>query len=180
MTCSHPELTKDHVLTSAFVRIFRNAINKSIWRKKDCSWLLLNKHAMNIFIQTRTGARFSENQSAPKLENRKTSPCSPHAPNLLHVLPSRMVGWNELCNPAHYLSSFFRCIISFEYDFFKPGLLILAEIWNSNISKCCAIWSKRRQIPKLVFGVRTVPSKFLQISADYNEDDETRSILTIL
>ena len=45
-------------------------------------------------------ARFSENQSAPKLENRKTSPCSPRAPNLLHVLPSRMVGWNELCNPA--------------------------------------------------------------------------------
>ena len=48
----------------------------------------------------RTGARFSENQSAPKLENRKTSPCSPRAPILLHVLPSRMVGWNELCNPA--------------------------------------------------------------------------------
>ena len=22
------------------------------------------------------------------------------APNLLHVLPSGMVGWNELCNPA--------------------------------------------------------------------------------
>ena len=47
----------------------------------------------------RTGARFSENQTAPKLENRKTSPCSPRAPNILHVLPSRMVGWNELCNP---------------------------------------------------------------------------------
>ena len=39
---------------------------------------------MNIFIQistnVRTGARFSENQSAPKLENRKTSKCSPRAP----------------------------------------------------------------------------------------------------
>ena len=43
--------------------------------------------------------KFSENHSAPKLENRKTSPCSPRAPNLLHVLPSRMVGWNKLCNP---------------------------------------------------------------------------------
>ena len=32
--------------------------------------------------------------------NRKTSPCSPRALNLLHVLPSRMVGWNELCNPG--------------------------------------------------------------------------------
>ena len=44
--------------------------------------------------------KFSENQSAPQLENWKTSPCSPRAPSLLHVLPSRMVGWNELCNPA--------------------------------------------------------------------------------
>ena len=44
--------------------------------------------------------KFSENQSAPKLENRKTSPCSPRAPNLLHVLPSRMVGWNDLCTPG--------------------------------------------------------------------------------
>ena len=40
------------------------------------------------------------NRTEPKLENRKTSQCSPCAPNLLHVLPSRMVGWNELCNPA--------------------------------------------------------------------------------
>ena len=36
--------------------------------------------------------QFSKNQSAPKLENRKTSPCSPYAPNLLHVLLSRKVG----------------------------------------------------------------------------------------
>ena len=45
--------------------------------------------------------KFSENQSAPKLENRKTSPYFPGAPNLLHVLTSRMVGWNEICNPVH-------------------------------------------------------------------------------
>ena len=33
-TCSYPELTKDHVLTSAYVKIFktvtRNAIDKSV------------------------------------------------------------------------------------------------------------------------------------------------------
>ena len=33
LTCSHPELTEDHVLTSAYVKIFRtvtrNAVNKS-------------------------------------------------------------------------------------------------------------------------------------------------------
>ena len=33
--------------------------------------------------------------------NRKTSPCSPCAPTLLHVLPSRMVGWNKLFNPVY-------------------------------------------------------------------------------
>ena len=41
LTCSFPELTKDHVLTSAYVKIFRsvtrNAVNNSAWRKKDCS-----------------------------------------------------------------------------------------------------------------------------------------------
>ena len=52
--CSHPELTQDQVLTSAYVIIFctvaTNAVNKSVWRKKDCSWLPFNKHAINIFI----------------------------------------------------------------------------------------------------------------------------------
>ena len=56
LTCSHPELTEDHVLTSAYVKIFRtvtrNAVNKSVWRKKDCSWLPLNKHAMNICLSS--------------------------------------------------------------------------------------------------------------------------------
>ena len=111
LTCSHRELTEDHVLTSAYVNIFRtvtrNAVNKSVWRKKDCFWLPLNKHTMNIFIQIsnspRTRARFSENQSAPRLENRKTSPCSPCAPNLLHVLVSRTLGYHNLCSPVLHL-----------------------------------------------------------------------------
>ena len=34
LTCSHPELTEDHVLTNAHVKVFRtvtrNAINKSV------------------------------------------------------------------------------------------------------------------------------------------------------
>ena len=53
---SHLELTKDHVLTSAYVKILRtvtrNAVNKSVWRKKDYSWLPLNKHAMNIWLNS--------------------------------------------------------------------------------------------------------------------------------
>ena len=46
-TCSYPELTSCHVLTSAYVMIFwavaRNAVNKGVWRKKGCSWLPLNQ-----------------------------------------------------------------------------------------------------------------------------------------
>ena len=53
---SHRELTKDHVLTSAYVKILRtvtrNAVNKSVWRKKDCSWPPLNKYAMNIWLSS--------------------------------------------------------------------------------------------------------------------------------
>ena len=44
--------------------------------------------------------KFSENQSAPKLEKGKTSPCSPCAPNLPHVLLSRIPGYHNLCSPA--------------------------------------------------------------------------------
>ena len=44
--------------------------------------------------------KFSENQSALKLENRKTSPCSPCAPNLLHVLVSQIPGYHNLCSPG--------------------------------------------------------------------------------
>ena len=40
LMCSHRELTKDHVLTCVYVKIFRtvtrNAVHKSVWRKKDC------------------------------------------------------------------------------------------------------------------------------------------------
>ena len=56
LTCSDPELTEDHVLTSAYVKIFRtvtrNAVNKSVWSKNDCFWLPLNKHTMNIWLSS--------------------------------------------------------------------------------------------------------------------------------
>ena len=62
--CSYPELTEDHVLPSAQVKIFRtvtrNAVNKSVWRKKDCFWLPLHKHAVNIWLSSlRIRARLS-------------------------------------------------------------------------------------------------------------------------
>ena len=56
LTCSHRELTKDHVLTSVYAKFFRtitrNAVNTSVWRKIDCSWLPSNKHAMNIWLSS--------------------------------------------------------------------------------------------------------------------------------
>ena len=64
--------------------------------KQTCNdYLYLNINKCKL--APRTGAWFSENQSAPMLENRKTSPCSP---NLLHVLPSQRVGWHKLCSPV--------------------------------------------------------------------------------
>ena len=59
LTCSHRELIKDHVLTCAYVKIFWTVT--SVWRKKDCSWLPLNKHAMNIWLGSlRIRAHLSE------------------------------------------------------------------------------------------------------------------------
>ena len=37
---------------SNFRTVTRNAVNKSVWRKKDCFWLPLNKHAMNIWLSS--------------------------------------------------------------------------------------------------------------------------------
>ena len=61
----------------------------------------------------RTVLWFSENREPENtsVENRRTSPCSPRAPNLLHVLPSRMVGWNDLCTPEFLITIIFLIII---------------------------------------------------------------------
>ena len=56
--------------------------------------------------------KFSENQSAPKLENRKTSPCFPCAPNLLHVLVSWIPGYHNLCSPAQWSERNIICCTS--------------------------------------------------------------------
>ena len=101
LTCSHPELIKDEVLTSAYVKYFRtvtrNAVNKGGLKEKRLFLTSLKQICNECLI------KFSENQSAPKLENRKTSPCSSCAPNLLHVLVSRILGYHNLCSPAYHL-----------------------------------------------------------------------------
>ena len=65
--------------------------------------------------------KFSENQSAPKLENRKTSPCSPCAPNLLHVLVSRILGYRNICSPVFDL-----IFLSQKWDK-KQGLILFIK-----------------------------------------------------
>ena len=52
-----------HKCVKIFRTVTRNAVNNS-----TCSWLPLNKHALNIFI----GARFSENQSTVLWESERT------------------------------------------------------------------------------------------------------------
>ena len=104
---SWPRIMCSQVRMLTFLEPSReNAVHKSVWRKKDCFLLPLNKHTMNIFIQIsnspRTRAQFSENQSMVFREPEHTRPpCSPRAPNLLSVLPSQMVWWNDLCSPGH-------------------------------------------------------------------------------
>ena len=85
LTSSHRELTKDHVLTSPYVNIFRtvtrNAVNKGVWRKKDCSWLPLNKHAI-IISKNRRSAVLWESERTQEQEKRfpTCSELTPHAP----------------------------------------------------------------------------------------------------
>ena len=74
----------------------------------------------------RTGARFSENQSTPKLENWRTREHILnfhififHVLHALHVLPSRMVGWNNLCSPGAIVLFF---ILMLFYDFYDIWL----------------------------------------------------------
>ena len=54
-------------------------------------------------------AQCSETQSTVLWDTEHTgAPCSPRAPNLLYVLPTRLVGWNDLCSPASYLGEIFE------------------------------------------------------------------------
>ena len=95
LTCSHRDLTKDHVLTSAYVNflrtVTRNVVNKSVWRKKDFSWLPLNKHAMNIWLSS-LGIR-----AHLKLKNRKTSSCAPNSPPRAPIPDGRMAQFMQPC-----------------------------------------------------------------------------------
>ena len=103
LTCSHPELTEDHVLTSTYVKIFRtvtrNAVNKSVWRKKDCSWPPLNKYAMNVWL------------SSLRIRAHLSWRTGKHL-HVLHVLVSRILGYHNLCSPDHHLHIIFIITMS--------------------------------------------------------------------
>ena len=69
-----------------FRTVTKNAVNKSVWwRKKYCSWVPLNKHAMNIFIQ-------SKNRSTVLWESERTKV----GEHVLHVPCSMFSTCSEL------------------------------------------------------------------------------------
>ena len=50
---SWPRIMCSQVRRLIFFRtVTRNAVNRGVWRKADCSWLPLNKHAMNIWLSS--------------------------------------------------------------------------------------------------------------------------------
>ena len=80
---------------------------------------------------------FSENQSAPQFENRKTSRYSPCARNLLHLLVSWKPGYHNLCSPDHYTRhpSNYTNWGSFggeESNYSPPGSCIWGEALNAS------------------------------------------------
>ena len=61
LTCSHPELTEDHVLTSVYVKIFRTVMRNAVNKLKEKRLFLTSlKQTCNEYL-----IKFSENQSVP-------------------------------------------------------------------------------------------------------------------
>ena len=164
--CSHPELTLDHVLTSAYVIIFwavaRNAVNKSVWRKKtvldfpstNMQWISLFKHQQMWACRRRSHlehgsprprAQCSDKQSTVLWEPEHTgAPCSPRAPNLLYVPPAWIVGFNYSCSPAQnnckiksYFSGFAAWALFFKKKDYFPVHGKLTYVWRKEEEKNC-------------------------------------------
>ena len=81
--------------------------------------------------------KFSENQSAPKLENRKTSPCSTCAPNLLHCTcscPGQQDTTTYAALVAHSLPKMHNKIAGIEFPFLSQRTAGLNIMMRSVIS----------------------------------------------
>ena len=84
--------------------------DKSVWRKKYCSWLPLNKYAMN--------------------ENRKTSPCSPRARIPGGRMEQIMQPWSSCYVLFRHFASFLNICEKFElktlpsWDIYPPTCLL--------------------------------------------------------
>ena len=95
MSLSSRALLTIHFLFRTFFSHFQKMCSLQAGLHKLWYVLISLKQICNEYL-----IKFSKNQSAPKLENRKTSPCSPCAPNLLHELVSRILGYHNLCSPG--------------------------------------------------------------------------------
>ena len=88
----------------------------------------------------------------------KTSPCSPRAPNLLHVLPSRMVGWHNLCSPefdfiflCFFLPLLTWCIYQWNWE---RGFQLAPKFDQFLLSPNCS-WSFTKEIKLLLLSLKT-------------------------
>ena len=95
--------------------------------------------------------KFSENQSAPKLENRKTSPCSPCAPNLPHVLLSRIPGYHNLCSPAYLDDESLHTLGEFIFNVITQRV----KLDNNQLKKVKKILEKDKHFYKKLVDVNT-------------------------
>ena len=96
--------------------------------------------------------KFSENQSAPKLEKGKTSPCSPCAPNLPHVLLSRIPGYHNLCSPGIALLFSFSSTLIVGCISFMSGNEKENKDWKENTFSFCWKFKWRQQLLPLYIG----------------------------
>ena len=107
--------------------------------------------------------KFSENQSAPKLENRKTSPCSPRA----HPIPDgRMAQFMQPCLSMWAIwgsQQPFSCVFQvFTVDQIRP-ILQFFYFWSDMIFKLIDRWSEMI----LTTDVRPWPPRFTLISPNW-------------
>ena len=118
LTCSYPEMTEDHVLTGAYVKIFRtitrNAVNKSVWRKKDCFWLPLNKHAVNIWLSS---LRIRAHLSWRKGKHL-------HVRHVLRTYPTcSYPGYQDTTTYAALTAEWLNAMIVYNFKYFQDDLV---------------------------------------------------------
>ena len=88
----------------------RNVVNKSVWRKNDCSWLPLNKRAMNIWLSSlriRAHLKVGEQENISMFST--CSELTPRAP----IPDDRM---EQIMQPCVYDYALLICIYEYQHS----------------------------------------------------------------